>query len=94
MIQCSKTVNIPLMEDIRLMDTNTIKITLNKLKLAYKTSLPLKAAKFKDVMDLARKYVGHNEIHFYEALKSDNTEVDEPEITEDEWDQSVSLNFS
>jgi hypothetical protein len=71
--QCSESVP----QEVKISDTkNETLVTMNNLQPAYKNSLPLKAAKFKDVLDLAKKYV-REKTRFYNGLKPDNLAPDD-----------------
>lgn len=69
-IQCSISVNTPIFINVRMMKANSAVPTFPNQQ-HYKGSLGLKGAKYKDVMELARKYVGENEMWFYNGLKAD-----------------------
>ena len=71
--QCSESVP----QEVKISDTkNETLVTMKNLQPADKNSLPLKAAKFKDALDLAKKCVGEK-TWFYNGLKPDNLAPDD-----------------
>lgn len=85
-ISCSTTVGgILVAHSVKICDTrNETSLTLEGLQPAYSGPLPLKPAKLKDVKELAQKYVGQNEMWFYNTLNSNDDAVDAEEITDAE----------
>lgn len=51
-------------------------VNLNQLSQCYPETLKLNILKYKDVMALAKNYVGNAELHFYRMLKSDQGDGD------------------
>lgn len=59
---------------------NSMPLTISHLQPAYSYFIKLKTAKYKDVMELAWKYVAQNDMRFYEGLQPDNA-PDELEVS-------------
>lgn len=80
-ISVSVSTGFPIFESFKLLRDleDTLEVTPNLL--AYQAPLLIKKAKYKDVMELATKYVPVNEMEFYRALKGEQHEGDQDQVS-------------
>ncbi|CAG4974161.1 unnamed protein product [Colias eurytheme] len=62
-------------------------LSVQPQKQCYDQALPLKRAKYKDVMQLVKNYVPPNKLYFYRSLKSEAVRPADEISSEDDDDQ-------
>lgn len=87
-IAVSVSTGVPIFESFQILRDTEDNLSVKTNHLVYNSPLPVKKAKYKDVMQLATNYVPQNEIKYYQALKSedvgDNEHVSQISGTDDD----------
>jgi hypothetical protein len=86
-VECSQSASSPFFTHFTMLKKNT-KPNLTFMPKCYENALPIKHAKYQNVMLLAQGYVGKNDMHFYQSLKSDEITLAEVEAESDVTDQN------
>ena len=89
-VDCSAFASSPFLTHFSMLKTG-VQPNLDRVALSYNGKLPIKHLKYQNVMLLAGEYVGRNDMHFYQSLKSDKhtSEPDEcidSDVTESDSD--------
>lgn len=87
-IAVSATTGTPIFDYFPIMRNVQANVSVLPQKLLYDHALPLKKAKYKDVMQLVKNYVPPNKLYFYRALKSETVGPSDDVSSEDDDDQA------
>lgn len=76
-IECCESASASLFYKFKLLKYNNV-VSFDTKEICYKDLLPLKDAKYKNVMQLALEYVPKSDMPFYNSLKSTNEPLRDP----------------